>query len=71
MATRGDPRVLRLVVAFLRAHANMTQAEFGKAGGVFQEAAAKQAVSVELVRRLRDYLKEAQRRPGLRFGQLL
>jgi tetratricopeptide (TPR) repeat protein len=34
---------------------------------LFQEAAAKEAVSVELVRRLQVYLKQAQARPGLRF----
>jgi transcriptional regulator with XRE-family HTH domain len=35
---------------------------------LFQEAAAKEAVSVELVRRLQDYLKQAQAQPGLRFA---
>jgi tetratricopeptide (TPR) repeat protein len=34
---------------------------------LFKEAAAKEAVSVELVRRLQNYLKQAQARPGLRF----
>ena len=34
---------------------------------LFKEAAAKEAVSVELVRRLQVYLKQAQARPGLRF----
>jgi tetratricopeptide (TPR) repeat protein len=34
---------------------------------LLQEAAAKEAVTVALLRRLQEYLKEAQRRPGLRF----
>jgi transcriptional regulator with XRE-family HTH domain len=34
---------------------------------LFQEAAAKEAVSIELVRRLQEYLKLAQAQPGLRF----
>jgi hypothetical protein len=34
---------------------------------LFQEAAEQEAVTVELVRRLKDYLKEAQCRPGQRF----
>ena len=34
---------------------------------LFQEAAAKEAVSAELVRRLQSYLKQAQAQPGLRF----
>jgi tetratricopeptide (TPR) repeat protein/DNA-binding XRE family transcriptional regulator len=34
---------------------------------LFREAATKEAVSHELVRRLRDYLKQAQAQPGLRF----
>jgi transcriptional regulator with XRE-family HTH domain/tetratricopeptide (TPR) repeat protein len=34
---------------------------------LFQEAAEKEAVTVDLVRRLRDYLKEAQAQPGLPF----
>lgn len=34
---------------------------------LFQEAAEKEAVSVELVRRLQRYLQRAQARPGLRF----
>ncbi|MFY9825531.1 MAG: helix-turn-helix transcriptional regulator [Thermoanaerobaculia bacterium] len=36
MAKRGDPRVLRLVVRFLRDHAGLSQAEFGKACRVDQ-----------------------------------
>lgn len=36
MPKRGDPSVLRLVVAFLRSYANLTQAEFGKASRVDQ-----------------------------------
>jgi tetratricopeptide (TPR) repeat protein len=35
---------------------------------LFQEAAAKEAVTVELVRRLQEYLKEAQVAPGLSFA---
>ena len=34
---------------------------------LFKEAAAKQAVSAELIRRLQDYLQQAKARPGLRF----
>ena len=34
---------------------------------LFREAAAKEAVNVELVRRLQDYLQQAQARPGVRF----
>jgi tetratricopeptide (TPR) repeat protein len=34
---------------------------------LFQEAAVKEAVSDELVRRLQDYLRQAQAQPGLRF----
>jgi len=36
MAKRGDPRVSRLVVIFLRTHAGVTQAEFGRASRVTQ-----------------------------------
>jgi len=36
MAKRGDPRVLRLVVRFLRNHSDLSQADFGKACGVGQ-----------------------------------
>ena len=36
MAKRGDPSVLRLVVNFLRAHAQMTQEQFGKESRVAQ-----------------------------------
>ncbi|HSS78725.1 MAG TPA: helix-turn-helix domain-containing protein, partial [Thermoanaerobaculia bacterium] len=36
MAKRGDPRVLRLVVRFLRDHADLSQTDFGKACGVGQ-----------------------------------
>lgn len=36
MAKRGDPAVLRQLVIFLRAHAQMTQGEFGKAARVAQ-----------------------------------
>jgi hypothetical protein len=34
---------------------------------LFREAAEREAVTVELVRRLQDYLKQAQSQPGLRF----
>jgi hypothetical protein len=34
---------------------------------LFQEAAESEAVTVELVRRLQDYLKQARTRPGERF----
>lgn len=36
MARRGDPKVLRLVVATLRCHAEMTQEELGEACGMSQ-----------------------------------
>lgn len=36
MAKRGDPSVLRQLVIFLRAHAQMTQGEFGKVSRVAQ-----------------------------------
>jgi transcriptional regulator with XRE-family HTH domain len=36
MAKRGDPKVLRHVVGFLRSEANMTQEQFGKASRVAQ-----------------------------------
>jgi transcriptional regulator with XRE-family HTH domain len=36
MAKRGDPKVLRLVVLFLRSHSGLTQEEFGKAARVAQ-----------------------------------
>ena len=36
MAKKGDPEVLRREVGFLRLHAGMTQAEFGKAAGIDQ-----------------------------------
>ena len=35
---------------------------------LLQEAATKEAVTVELLRRLKEYVQQAQRRPGLRFG---
>jgi hypothetical protein len=34
---------------------------------LLREAAVKEAVSAELVRRLKDYLQEAEAQPGLRF----
>jgi hypothetical protein len=34
---------------------------------LFQEAAKKEVVTVELVRRLQTYLQQAQAQPGLRF----
>jgi transcriptional regulator with XRE-family HTH domain len=41
MAKRGDPRVLRLVVIFLRSRANLSQLEFGKACRVDQAAISR------------------------------
>jgi transcriptional regulator with XRE-family HTH domain len=41
MAKRGDPRVLRLVVRFLRDRADLSQAEFGKACRVDQSAISR------------------------------
>jgi transcriptional regulator with XRE-family HTH domain len=41
MAQRGDPNVLRLVVVFLRFHADMTQTEFAKASRVDQSLISK------------------------------
>lgn len=57
MATRGDPRVLSPLVVFLRARADMTQAEFGKASGVGQSdvsdyEAGKTAPADEVLRRM-------------------
>lgn len=36
---------------------------------LFREAAEKRAITAELVLRLQDYLKRAQREPGARFGE--
>jgi transcriptional regulator with XRE-family HTH domain len=41
MAKRGDPRVLRLVVIFLRSRANLSQQAFGKACRVDQSAISR------------------------------
>lgn len=59
MAKRGDPDVLRHVVSFLRTHAGMTQAEFGKAARVDQGdlsrfERAKSAPSEEQLRRMAE-----------------
>jgi len=57
MAQRGDPSVLRLVVVFLRTHADMKQAEFAKASRVDQSNISKyelgkQAPPEESLRRM-------------------
>jgi transcriptional regulator with XRE-family HTH domain/tetratricopeptide (TPR) repeat protein len=57
MAKRGDPSVLRLVVSFLRDHAQMTQARFGKECRVAQAEMSKYelgqvAPSEEALRRM-------------------
>ena len=57
MGKRGDPRVLRLVVIFLRSHAQMTQAQFGKECRVDQAQVSRyengrEAPSEEILRRM-------------------
>ena len=57
MARRGDSTVLRLVVIFLRAHARMTQAQFGKEARVDQAQLSRYesgdvAPSEEVLRRM-------------------
>ncbi len=57
MAKRGDPAVLRQVVIFLRSHAQMTQAQFGKASRVNQAEVSRYelghlAPSEEALRRM-------------------
>src|ERR1700710_1367995 len=53
---RGDPRVLRLVVRFLRDHADLSQTEFGKACRVDQVTISHyetdEAVPEEVLRRM-------------------
>lgn len=57
MAKRGDPKITRLVVVFLRFRAEMTQKEFGDASGVDQAAVSRYelgdlAPSEETLRRM-------------------
>jgi tetratricopeptide (TPR) repeat protein len=56
MAKRGDPRVLRLVVRFLRDHADLSQVEFGKACRVGQDKISRyetdEPVPEEVLRRM-------------------
>jgi transcriptional regulator with XRE-family HTH domain len=57
MAKRGDPDVLRQVVLFLRSHARMTQAQFGKEARVDQAQLSRYesgdvAPSEEVLRRM-------------------
>ena len=57
MAKRGDPAVLRLVVIFLRSHAQMTQAQFGQASRIDQAEVSRYelgqvAPSEEVLRRM-------------------
>ena len=57
MAKRGDPKVLRHVVVFLRFKADLTQEEFGKAAGVHQGLLSRyergqQAPSEKTLRRM-------------------
>jgi transcriptional regulator with XRE-family HTH domain len=57
MAKRGDPKVLRFVVVFLRVHARMTQAQFGEASGIDQATVSRlelghQAPSEEALHRM-------------------
>jgi transcriptional regulator with XRE-family HTH domain len=57
MAQRGDPKVLRFVVVFLRTYARMTQAQFGEASGIDQAAVSRlelghQAPSEEALHRM-------------------
>lgn len=62
------PEIMRLAERMVEAfRAQEIHRETLAAVILFQEAAAKQVVSVELVRRLKDYLKKAQTEPGLRF----
>lgn len=59
MMRRGDPEVLRHVVLFLRSHADLTQAEFGRACRVPQAEVSrfesgKQAPSEEVLSRMAE-----------------
>lgn len=59
MVRRGDPEVLRQVVLFLRSHAGLTQADFGRASRVPQAEVSrfesgKQAPSEEVLSRMAE-----------------
>lgn len=62
MMKRGDPEILRQVVLFLRSHAGLTQAEFGRACRVPQAEisrfeSGKQAPSEEILSRMAEAAK--------------